>query len=151
MIKRNTGQSILEYAILLGVIIAGLLIMQAFVKRSYQGNLKDSADKIGEQYSAGETTIKQNRAMTTDQKIVEGVATTDLINTFKPAGITDEAKDVIASDVYSYTQRTGGQSTVTMDSRTSPAVLEKTRTSEYTTGAKSVDDYSLTDAAAEKE
>ena len=107
MSRRNTGQSIVEYAILLGVVITALLIMQLFIKRSYQGGLKESADKIGEQFSASGTTTKQNRAMTSDQNIVEGVATTATINTFKPTALTENAQDALGSGVYSYSQRTG--------------------------------------------
>ena len=139
MLKRNTGQSILEYAILLGVIIAALLIMQVFVKRSYQGSLKESADKMGEQFAAGGTTTKQVRKMTTDQNILEGVATTDTIDTFKPADLDESALDAVSEGVYSYNQRTGGKSTVTVQSKTDSAAQEKTRVSEYQTDE--VDDF----------
>ena len=132
MLRRNTGQSILEYAILLGVVIAALLIMQMFVKRSYQGGLKDSADKIGDQFSAGGTTIKQERVMTSDQNILEGVATTGKINTYK-VGIADTAADAVADGVYSYNQRTGGKSTMTTQQKTDAAMQEKTRASEFQT------------------
>lgn len=133
MLRRNTGQSIVEYAILLGVVIAALLIMQMFIKRSYQGGLKESADKIGEQFSAGGTTIKQARTMSSDQKIVEGVATDTTINTFKPSTLDENAQDALGSDVYSYSQRTGGKSTMTTQSKTDSAAAEKTRASEFDT------------------
>lgn len=55
MMKRG-GQSLLEYVILLAVIISSLLIMQFYVKRGYQGRLKQEADDIGQQYSPGHTT-----------------------------------------------------------------------------------------------
>jgi len=139
MLRRNTGQSILEYAILLGVVIAALLIMQMFVKRSYQGGLKESADKMGEQFAAGGTTIKQERTMTSDQNILEGVATTDKINTFKPAELDETAQDAVSEGVYSYNQRTGGKSTMTTQQKTDSAAQEKTRASEYQTDE--VDDF----------
>ena len=50
------GQSIVEYALLLGVIISALLIMQVFIKRAYQGRIKQGADEVGQQYSPGHTT-----------------------------------------------------------------------------------------------
>ena len=131
MSRRNTGQSIVEYAILLGVVITALLIMQLLIKRSYQGGLKESADKIGEQFSASGTTTKQNRAMTSDQNIVEGVATTATINTFKPTALTENAQDALGSGVYSYSQRTGGKSTMTTQSKTDSAAAEKTRSAEF--------------------
>ena len=145
MLRRNTGQSILEYAILLGVVIAALLIMQMFIKRSYQGSLKESADKMGEQFAAGGTTIKQARTMNTDQNIVEGVATTAAkVNTFKPAtGLlsTETALDAVSEGVYSYNQRTGGKSTVTTQTKTESANLEKTRAADYKDTEKTVTDF----------
>lgn len=49
MLKRK-GQSTLEYALVIGVVVGALLLMQYFVKRGYSGNLKRAADDIGEQY-----------------------------------------------------------------------------------------------------
>ncbi|MCK9571789.1 MAG: hypothetical protein M0Q96_00705 [Candidatus Omnitrophica bacterium] len=134
MSRRNTGQSIVEYAILLGVIIAVLLIMQVFVKRGYQGGLKDAADKMGDQFSASSTTIKQTREMLTDQNIVEGVGTDSTINNFaESAGLTSAPTDVVSQGVYSFNQRTGGESKATLESKTASASQEKTRRSEYQT------------------
>lgn len=45
------GQSVLEYALLLGVAIVVLVMMQVFVKRAYQGRLKNEADSLGPQFS----------------------------------------------------------------------------------------------------
>jgi len=55
-INRNKAQTTLEYAILIGVIIAGLVAMQVYLKRGYQGQLKESADSMGKQFSPGYTT-----------------------------------------------------------------------------------------------
>jgi len=44
------GQSTLEYALITAVVIAGLLLMQHYMKRGYAGKLKSSTDDIGEQY-----------------------------------------------------------------------------------------------------
>lgn len=56
------AQSTLEYAVLFGVIVAGLIAMQVYMKRGVQGKLQDSADNIGEQYSvtstSGSTTVR---------------------------------------------------------------------------------------------
>lgn len=49
------GQNILEYAVLICVVISALLIMQVYVKRSYQGRLKQEADSLGQQYSPKHT------------------------------------------------------------------------------------------------
>jgi|WetSurMetagenome_2_1015567.scaffolds.fasta_scaffold373173_1 hypothetical protein len=44
------GQSTLEYALIIAVVVAGLLLMQHYVKRGYAGRLKSASDDIGEQY-----------------------------------------------------------------------------------------------------
>ena len=52
MMKKNKkGQSTLEYAILIIIIIAALLSLQTYVKRGVQGRLKQSADDVGDQFS----------------------------------------------------------------------------------------------------
>jgi hypothetical protein len=46
------AQSFLEYTILLMIIIAAFLTMQAYVKRGFQGRWKQAMDDVGEQYDA---------------------------------------------------------------------------------------------------
>jgi uncharacterized protein (UPF0333 family) len=134
-IHKNKGQSILEYAILLGVVIAALLIMQVFVKRGYQGGLKDSADKMGEQFSAGNTAIQQERSMTGDQTIVEEVATGNEIT-----GFTDKTiVGTVAKDTYSYSKRSGSEQTMETKQATDAATQEKTRWGDYQT--ETVEDF----------
>ena len=55
-LRHKRGQSTLEYALLIAVIVAGLIAMQVYLKRGYQGRLRESTDEIGEQYSPGYTT-----------------------------------------------------------------------------------------------
>ena len=47
--------SVLEYAVLIVVIILALVAMQAYLKRSFQGKMRDSADQIGSQYDPEDT------------------------------------------------------------------------------------------------
>ncbi len=51
MLKLRQGQSVLEYAILMVIVIAALLSLQVYIKRGIQGRLKSSADEIGDGYS----------------------------------------------------------------------------------------------------
>ena len=53
---RRRGQSTLEYAVIIAVVIAALIAIQTYVKRGVQGKLRSSVDSIGQQYSAGSTT-----------------------------------------------------------------------------------------------
>ncbi len=45
------GQSTVEYAVLIAVIIAALLAVQIYVKRGAMGRLRTSTDSIGEQFN----------------------------------------------------------------------------------------------------
>lgn len=51
----NRAQSILEYAVLLCIILISLVSMQVFIRRCYQGRLKQQAETLGSQYSTGHT------------------------------------------------------------------------------------------------
>jgi Flp pilus assembly pilin Flp len=57
MLRKLTskGQSTLEYAVLIVVIIAALIAMQVYLKRGVQGRMRESSDQIGQQYSPGYT------------------------------------------------------------------------------------------------
>ncbi len=49
--RKGTGQSTLEYAILIAVVIAVLISMQVYVKRAMAGRTKDLADQqFGRQF-----------------------------------------------------------------------------------------------------
>jgi len=58
------GQSTLEYALIIAVVVGGLLLMQHYVKRGYSGRLKSASDEMGEQYDPstykGNFTISQH-------------------------------------------------------------------------------------------
>jgi hypothetical protein len=54
-IDNNKGQSFLEYTLVTICIVASLLGMQYYIKRSIQGRLRESADAIGEQYAPRHT------------------------------------------------------------------------------------------------
>jgi len=54
-LNQKRGQSTLEYAVLIVVIIGALLTIQVYIKRGVQGRLESAADDIGDQYSDGNT------------------------------------------------------------------------------------------------
>jgi Flp pilus assembly pilin Flp len=43
------GQSVLEYAILVGIVMAAILGMQIYAKRGIQAGIKTAADQLGDQ------------------------------------------------------------------------------------------------------
>ena len=56
MLLNKRGQSSLEYAVIITIIVAALIAMQVYVKRGVQGRLKQASDDIGAQFSPGYTT-----------------------------------------------------------------------------------------------
>lgn len=130
--KNKKGQSMLEYALLLGVIIAAVLIMQVFIKRGFQGGLKDSADKMGDTFSVSSTSIAQNRIMSTDQKITEEVGTDADPDTGIGAYVPG-LEGTYSKGVYSLSQRSGGESTTQLTQKTDSANQEAFRWNEYQT------------------
>ena len=61
------GQSTVEYAIVITVIIAALLAMQIYIKRGAMGKLKDATDQIGEQFSPATATSNITRNYNSDR------------------------------------------------------------------------------------
>ncbi len=76
------GQSTLEYALITAVIIAGLLLMQHYMKHGYAGRLKSSTDDIGEQYDPSKYSAKfkvTNKSYT-QQNLKDGVTTQEYLD-----------------------------------------------------------------------
>lgn len=68
---QHKGQSTLEYAILVIIIIGALVTIQVYVKRGVQGRLKSSSDDIGDQFSPGNTnSIKTTATHSKSQQLV---------------------------------------------------------------------------------
>ncbi|MDO8579973.1 MAG: hypothetical protein Q7S13_00665 [Candidatus Omnitrophota bacterium] len=55
--RRKKGQSTLEYAILIIIILGALMSIQIYIKRGIQGRLKSATDDIGDQFSPGNTNV----------------------------------------------------------------------------------------------
>ena len=73
MFKHSSrGQSTLEYVILLGFVVAALIAMGIYMKRGFQGKLRESTDQVGEQYDPMHTT--SNYHTTTDLNQMEVVS-----------------------------------------------------------------------------
>lgn len=76
------GQNTLEYALLIGVIVAALIAMQTYLKKGVQGRLKESTDNIGKQFDPGtftdswQTTGSGNTVSSEARK--EGVTTSTI-------------------------------------------------------------------------
>lgn len=53
LLRKSKGQSTLEYAILIVVVIMALIGVQGYISRAVQGRQRDASDQIGEQFHAG--------------------------------------------------------------------------------------------------
>ncbi len=71
MLNRLRGQSTLEYALIIAVVVGALLAMQVYMKRGMQGKLRESTDEMGGQYSAGNVTAKYITTQTGEKKTIE--------------------------------------------------------------------------------
>jgi len=80
-LSKKRAQSTLEYAVLIGVIVAGLIAMQVYLKRGFQGKLKEGADSMGEQFSPGYTTSKYaTQSLTNSTETLQNEVTTTEIH-----------------------------------------------------------------------
>jgi len=75
-LNQKRGQSTLEYAVLIVVIIGALLTIQVYVKRAVQQRLKSAADDIGDQYSDGNTNEIKTTHRTSNTEETFGVQAT---------------------------------------------------------------------------
>ena len=77
---RKKGQSTLEYALVIAVIVAALVAMQTYIKRGFQGKLKQSTDDVGEQFSPGASTYEYTSTSAADsnETVVSGASVTEL-------------------------------------------------------------------------
>jgi cytoskeletal protein RodZ len=78
--KKKKGQSTLEYAVLIIIVIGALLSIQVYIKRGIQGRLKSASDDIGDQYSVGNTNLKKvtRTSSNTRDTFVAGVTNSTL-------------------------------------------------------------------------
>jgi Flp pilus assembly pilin Flp len=81
-LNQKRGQSTLEYAVLIVVIIAALLTIQVYIKRGVQGRLRSATDDIGDQYSDGNmNSIKKTRRFSnTEQTFNAGNSVDNTLN-----------------------------------------------------------------------
>ena len=71
IIKLRKAQNTLEYAVLIFFVVMGLIAMQTWLKRSYQGKLKESSESLGEPFGAGST--EYNYTVTRNSQTTETV------------------------------------------------------------------------------
>jgi len=81
-LRKIKGQSTLEYAVLIIIVIGALLSIQVYIKRGIQGRLRSATDDIGEQYSPGNMNvyITTRTSGRTNQYFSKGASESTLLN-----------------------------------------------------------------------
>ena len=88
--NKQKGQSTLEYAILIIIIIGALLSIQVYIKRGIQGRLKSATDDIGDQFSVGNTnvTVTMTTSSQSRDTFIAGVTSSNLLRAETTTTIT---------------------------------------------------------------
>ena len=95
MLKRNKrGQSILEYAVLIIVVIGALIAMSVYLRRGVQGRWKSAVDDVGEQYDPmfARTSIQHHLISNTNTQIIAVNAAGGFYTTRTDASISEDTK-----------------------------------------------------------
>jgi uncharacterized protein (UPF0333 family) len=74
VIKHNKAQSTLEYATLIAVIVAAIVALNAYMRRGFEGHMRNAVDDIGTQYdieSGGYHSLSQIQG--TDAEVTRSV------------------------------------------------------------------------------
>lgn len=102
--RRKKGQSTLEYAILVIIIIGALVAIQTYIKRGVQGRLKSAADDIGDQFSPGNTNVVKTMqtSSSSNDTFIDGVTRSQLRN-------TESTVDTLKSNIITTTQEYWGK------------------------------------------
>ncbi len=99
----NQGQSTLEYAFLLAIIVAAIITVQVYVRRGLVGRVKDTADQqLGAQFDPYRTTGKvQHVAGGSTQDVLKESGRSEshlLAATQKDSYVTDEKVGAFVKD-----------------------------------------------------
>lgn len=69
------AQTLLEYAVIIAIVVAGLIGMMLYLERGLAGSWRRGLDEIGQQYSPRTTrsdiVLRQNSTVTTEVRTVE--------------------------------------------------------------------------------
>lgn len=104
LLRREKGQSTVEYAIIVAVVISALLAMQFWMRRGVMGKLRDSSDSIGDQFNPFEATSNVTRTFDST-RIEDSQATGETTTTFQgesqsEVGERQEAGELDSSQLF---------------------------------------------------
>ncbi|MFH1655288.1 MAG: hypothetical protein ABH954_01600 [Candidatus Omnitrophota bacterium] len=91
---RRKGQSTVEYALIIAVVLAAFLTMQHYIRRGVEGKMRDSADSIGSQFdertSLTHTVQQHTPFVTTETFGIDKTSVRNIIFTTASGGTADE-------------------------------------------------------------
>lgn len=105
MLGQRKGQSTLEYAIVIGVVVAALIALNLYMQRGVQGKLKESTDQVGRQFeptnfslgwtttASGNTITKETRNNTTGGTTTSEITDAEQITRDETTTWGDETTD----------------------------------------------------------
>lgn len=67
VILNKKAQSTLEFAMLILVVVAALLVMQRYMNKAMQGRIRSSADEVGSQFDIAGSTVDSSGSSTRNQ------------------------------------------------------------------------------------
>ena len=87
--REAAGQTTVEVAVLIAVVIAALITMQIYLKRGMQGRLRSAADSIGDPYDPRNTnaqmTLTSNSRSKTETTLERDRVCRETVRAYPPA------------------------------------------------------------------
>jgi uncharacterized protein (UPF0333 family) len=97
-LKLKSGQSTLEYVILIVIVIIALLTIQTYFKRGVQGRMRSAADDIGKQYET--TTTNHTKTTTTNSRVTDITSAEGTVTYANRAGAGFTGERVVVDDTW---------------------------------------------------
>ena len=83
IVSKRKGQSVVEYAVMIAVVIAALIALNIYIKRGFMGRYRSYGDQAGTQFSfaSGNTNITETVNSAREERTFgNGVSTTNFAN-----------------------------------------------------------------------
>ena len=104
MLKRiKLGQTSLEYAVLIIIVLGAFIAMQNYIKRGIQGRFKESVDTLGDQYDPrfAESNVRHTLSSSTNTVIL-ALNTEDGLTTIRTDTTTMQERKTGSESVQGY-------------------------------------------------
>ena len=75
MLRNQKGQSVIEYAVLVAVVISAFIVSSFFMRRGVMGKMRESTEQIGEQFNPFEYEARALKKSSASDAAETGFAT----------------------------------------------------------------------------